>query len=73
MIFSPEPPIPARFSKVKQDDGTEKSEDDPEYESKSLRYKMQSTMYTRNHDKWTGSVKNRTNNKSRKIVLLTST
>ena len=48
-----EPVIPQRYYNYK-----DMSVEDPEYESKSLRYRMQLSMYTRNHDEWSKNVKN---------------
>ena len=48
----------------------DKSVEDPEYESKSLRYRMQLSMYTRNHNEWSKSVKNWKNNGSRMFAIV---
>ena len=47
-----EPFIPEQFYNYK-----DKSAEDTEYESKSLRYRMQLSMNTRNHDEWSKNVK----------------
>ena len=48
-----EPVIPERFYNYK-----DKSVEEPEYESKYLRYRMQISMYTSNHNEWSKNVKN---------------
>ena len=60
-----EPVIPERFYNYK-----DKSVEDPEYESKSLRYRMKLSMYTRNHDEWYKNVKNWKNNCSRMFAIV---
>jgi len=55
-----EPDIPAKFV-IGADD---KSKEDPEYEVKLLRYKMQISKYGRDLDEWSKHVKNWTNNRS---------
>ena len=54
-----EPVVPERFYSYK-----DKSSEDPEYKSKSLYYRMQLSMYTRNHNEWSKNVKNWKNNHS---------
>ena len=49
-----DPDIPKRY--IAADGG--KSEEDPAYEVKLIRYKMQISKYARDHDEWTKSVKN---------------
>ena len=48
-----EPVIPEQFYSYK-----DKSVEEPDYESKSLRYRMQLRIYTSNHDEWSKNVKN---------------
>ena len=55
-----DPDIPERY--IAADGG--KSEEDPAYEVKLMRYKIQISKYARNHDEWTKSVKNWKNNRS---------
>ena len=60
-----EPAIPERFYSYK-----DKSVEDPDYESKSLCYRMQLSMYTRNHDEWSKNIKNWKNNISRMFAIV---
>ena len=60
-----EPVIPERFYSYK-----DKCVEDPEYKSKSLRYRMQLRMHTRNQDKWYKNVKNWKNNRSRMFAIV---
>ena len=62
---SAEPVILERFYSYK-----DKSVEDPEYESKSLCYRMQLSMYTRNHDEWSMNVKNWKNNRFRMFAIV---
>ena len=50
-----EPDIPAKF--ITNADGGNKKEEDPEYEVKLLRYKMQISKYGRDLDEWSKNVK----------------
>ena len=60
-----EPVIPERFYSYK-----DKSVEEPEYENNSLRYHMQLSMYTRNHDEWSKTVKNWKNNRSGMFAIV---
>ena len=60
-----EPVIPERFYNYKDN-----SVENPEYKSKSLCYRMQLIMYTRNHDEWSKNVKNWKNNISRMFAIV---
>eukprot|EP00957_Ditylum_brightwellii_P152857 11634809-Ditylum_brightwellii.AAC.1 len=55
-----EPDIPAKFII----DADDMSTQDPKYEVKSMRYKMQIFKYGRELDEWLKNVKNRKNNHS---------
>ena len=61
-----EPDIPERYIAV---DGG-KSEEEPAYEVKLMRYKIQISKYARNRDEWTKSVKNWKNNRSRMFAIV---
>ena len=61
-----EPDIPERY--IAADGG--KSEEDPAYEVKLMRYKIQISKYARNHDVWTKSVKNWKNNLSGMFAII---
>ena len=61
-----EPDIPAKFV-IGADD---KSKEDPEYEVKLLRYKMQISKYGRDLDEWSKNVKNWKNNRSRMFAIV---
>ena len=60
-----EPFIPERLYNYK-----DKFVEDPEYKSKTLCYRMQLSMYTRNHDEWSKNVKNWKNNRSRMFAIV---
>ena len=61
-----EPDIPKRYIAA----DSSKSEEDPAYEVKLMRYKMQISKYARNHDECTKSVKNWENNRSRMFAIV---
>ena len=62
-----EPDIPAKFV-IGADDKSTK--EDPEYEVKLLRYKMQISKYGRDLDEWSKNVKNLKNNHSRMFAIV---
>ena len=65
-----EPPLPTRFVHNTNTDCTIKTEEDPEYESKSHRYKMLTTMFAIYHIEWKDNVKHWKSNNYRMFAIL---
>ena len=65
-----EPPLPTRFVKNMNMDVTIRSKEVPEYESKSQRYTILTSMFATDHREWKDIVKNWKANKSRMFAIL---
>ena len=65
-----EPPLPTRFIHNTNTDITIKTKEDPEYESKSQRYNMLTTIFATDHIDWKFNAKHWKANKSRMFAIL---
>ena len=65
-----ESPLSTRFIHNINTEGTIKTEEDPEHESKYQRYKMLTTMFATDHREWKDNVKHWKANKSHMFAIL---